>query len=653
MNKRLLFSTLVMCCVVPLSASMIADLGTLEVNDSSYAVKGRVHENGSMFKYIVTPSKDTIELKEKRNIIADSIRAKYRNLGLRLYGRLQPAPDTTQFSVIIKFPPDSAMKQLLNRPLKPSRDTIWQMQRQLYSNRKAELEKTLGIKSLDTIPEASYPNRAVIGARLKKENIQCLDNLEWISQIALFDTSIVQIKPHMSTMYGGASSGGLGMSSFSSHGSGAQVGVIDPYTIDTNRVNSDLYDVPLVIRSGSRGASSVHGVSITALIRNSTGSTATFTKGGAYDVDSIFYAKILRGGDTVRIDSIINAYNWCIDRNVDVINSSFGVNRWYSPYYDTLANKVDWYYDAWSNEDYVLHVASSGNTGSGSDDWGDCMNNGYVGWDTAKCEECMKYSHNIIAVGNLEDATNYNYSVFSESSWKNGPLGDEAPHVVANGESIYLPWGANYTGTSLSSGAITAMAASIVSTKRLLSTYPEMLKSIIMLSAVGNPSVDSQRWPWSQYTDKKAGTGLPSALYAKRMANQCTFASRDGDTINAESYGACAISFLTSESDGDSVSLIFNLDTAVTCSLHMLLTWMSNPDHANLGATIPVDDVDLYVYKNGNFVAGSYSYYHSTEYLVFEHTSGSHEYRVKIHLYNRRSTSNYPIWGAFSWAVTN
>ena len=143
-----------------------------------------------------------------------------------------------------------------------------------------------------------------------------------------------------------------------------------------------MYDVPLRVRSGARGGYlGWHGADIVAMIRNSVGSTSTFTKGGAYSVDSIYYAKLADN-----IDSVQSAYQWCINQGAVIINASWGLTRWTSTYYDSMANKIDYYLDMYSSEDYILNVVSAGNNGPDGSDYIQCVGAGNPGWDTSTCQ---------------------------------------------------------------------------------------------------------------------------------------------------------------------------------------------------------------------------------------------------------------------------
>ena len=128
-----------------------------------------------------------------------------------------------------------------------------------------------------------------------------------------------------------------------------------------------------------------------------------------------------------------------------------------------MANKIDYYLDMYSSEDYILNVVSAGNNGPDGSDYIQCVGAGNPGWDTSTCQRVNKYGHNILMVGNINDASNSNYSIAGTQSWKNGPTNDEAPHVVANGESVTLPWSETRSGTSFSAPAIASFAASLIS----------------------------------------------------------------------------------------------------------------------------------------------------------------------------------------------
>ena len=652
MNNTLVFQLVLVFLSTQSFSQKIA--GRIELEGQVHPVYADFKEGKEVkFKYIVDQNGKKVDIRTVSKNSVNQIRKTYGKFGLRLFNLLQNSSEWTEFDVFIKFAPDQKLKKLLDSPPKPSLSHVRQIRTGLFYSGIEEIKTTLGISDLPVDLESSNPSRATLALRLTKDQLQKLKTAQWISSISLIETGSVYLTSDMSGAYGNSSGGGLGMSAFTSHGTNVNIGVIDPNVIDTLRLNNYLYDIPLTVRSGSRGgATGYHGANTVAIIRNSIGSTGTFTKGGAYSVNSINYAKIPRNQDgSVSIDSILSVYEWCIDRGVSVINSSWGIQRWISSFADSLANKVDYYLDSWTSDDWVLQVVSAGNSGSGASEYFSCINSGNPDWNSSNCQRVMKYGHNILAVGNMNDATNYNYSIASSSSWVDGLTYDEVPHVVANGQSVILPWSESVSGTSYSAAEITSFAASLISTRYNLSYYPEMTKAIIMLSAVANPSIDASRWS-GYIDDQKAGMGLPDASYGARMASGATFSSfSNHDTLNMGSFGALDYQFNSSKTSGDSVVVFLRIDTTA-CTLHFLNTWISNPDHAAVGGVISADDLDTYIYENGVFMGGSYSSTNTAEYISFNHSGGVKVYRLVVFLYSRVSTSSHSIWGSCAWSPT-
>ena len=146
--------------------------------------------------------------------------------------------------------------------------------------------------------------------------------------------------------------------------------------------------------------------------------------------------------------------------------------------------------------------------------------------------------------------------------------------------------------------------------------------------------------------------GLPSALYGKKMASCVKLNYSSGDTLTVSPFGVFNFYFHSYSTDGDTACYYLKIDTTA-CTIHFLSTWMSNPDHANLGGTIPSDDIDMVIYRDGYMQDGGFSSNHTTEYATVSHGGGLRVYKIKMNLYSRVSTDNHQIFGAVAWAVTN
>lgn len=164
-------------------------------------------------------------------------------------------------------------------------------------------------------------------------------------------------------------------------------------------------------------------------------------------------------------------------KGCDVINCSFGVTV-YKSY-----SSVDQYFDMMSYNDAVTFVCSSGNTNTKTN-----VNDRDV---TSPAK-----AFNVITVGNVNTSTGAGtYSMHPSSSYdqRDELYHPNKPDIVASGTNIYTVNDSGNgiqnigVGTSYSAPFVTGIVARLMEKYRIFIGKPEIVKSIVMLSA--NPDV--------------------------------------------------------------------------------------------------------------------------------------------------------------------
>ncbi len=599
-------------------------------------------------KFFVTPDGDTLDARAYTAQKAAEKRQRYGKLGLRLHHALTAANtgDSLDVLVFVTEPKTALNQALVNKKEAFASSTINNLQ--ASESALSAIRSRLG---RDTLPElAKHTNLATrkIGLRLTPRQIRELNDIANISSIAAIDDTPLRATPCMNHAFGPASRGGVGLCSLNTFGRNRTVALIEPGSIDTTLVNQHMWDVPLAWSFGSAGdgghPSDTHAVYVAAILRNSRGSTSSFTKGGAYELDSMLYST----AGTV-LSTFIATLNWTSNNGARITNNSWVSARYYDSATCHVANRIDWLIDQQAHEEYILHVVGVGNQGIGADMYNECVNGSDPAWDSSNCQRCLHWGHNMIAVGSIDNCTGGNYVVSDFAAWKDGPTNDEVPHVVAIGDSIHWPWSSvpewNPTeGTSFSTPIITALAADLCDIDGMLAWYPEVLKSVILASASLNP-VDGE---WDLTNDKKAGAGLPAAYAAGAAAD--SFHRNPGGVTFAGENGCLNWAFPSSAQSGDSLFFALIIDDPDSFSLNFYTSWMSHPDHVSQGDTITIDDIDMHLKRDNNVeFDGSTSWHNTTEAASMTHPAGQHAYYITLRLYARRSTSNHNIYGGLCW----
>jgi hypothetical protein len=431
-----------------LAAAGVVSSQQFTLNDIPYTavietatVKGQF----SLTKYALSSSGARVDINAILRGELATARAKYGNLHTHLYDLLSSARDTDTFRVAF-FPAAPS-----SRPHLPAtREALLP-----FDLMEQSILYTLGTRNITYDNSRTNRQIGILCAYLSKADILQLAHLPTISAALLLDETPLPISPLMSTVYGAPVYGGVSISNFSAAGANASVAVLEPGRLDTNQVRSYMSTVPLTIRAGSRSNggnfNDSHSVYVSSLIRNSRGDFYANTIGGAPYLQNMYFSTI---GPS--ITSFLGAYYWAVDTSgVHVVNNSWQTNRWQSSTSDTAASVIDWLMDWFANNRGVLSIVAAGNGGystSGTSPYQQCIANSYnpTIWNATTCERCMHWGHNVLQVGSINDATNYQYVISSFTSWKNPPTNDEVPHVSINGAGVNFPWtgGGSFNGGS-------------------------------------------------------------------------------------------------------------------------------------------------------------------------------------------------------------
>lgn len=236
-------------------------------------------------------------------------------------------------------------------------------------------------------------------------------------------------------------------------------------------------------------------------------------------------------------------------------------------------------------------------------------------------------AYNVIAVGNFSDANTWSVpSGWNDDSMaSNTCYGDPSslhgdrykPDVAAPGVQIRTTSGsgngmATVSGTSFSAPHVAAVAALMINKNGSLATMPEVVKAIIMASAIHKPiSGDSVELSPAFY--EMSGAGGVDAERALFLVGQSTWS---GQQMLQSSFG----------SDG---CKNYNYYTTAQQKVRVALAWAARGDYANYQFQ-PGTDLDLYVYgPSGNLVAASGTMDNTDEVLEFT-APQSGTYRVCV-----------------------
>ncbi len=308
--------------------------------------------------------------------------------------------------------------------------------------------------------------------------------------------------------------------------------------------------------------------------------------------------------------------------NAAVINNSWYWDSSNSATFWEADRRLDYYVRY--NYDFV--AVAAGNFGNG------CGGN----YSTYVVSPAKGY--NVMSVGNYEDVNNINWSddYMDSCSSFGDPANDSTgvthakPEVAAIGASINstLPnasdplVGGVGSGTSYASPMVTSLAADIMQAQPGLSDEPEVIRSLIMATALHNVEGGARQ----SDKDGVGGVDFTAALTAAERGDY-TDTGIDGTTVFPLSNSVYAYK-------GERVRVVIN--------------WLSNPVGGYTSDPLPVDlDLDVYRSDGTTLVASSSS--GSNNYEIVDFIAPATEtYQIKITKFGSYTGSN--TWlGTAKW----
>jgi hypothetical protein len=266
------------------------------------------------------------------------------------------------------------------------------------------------------------------------------------------------------------------------------------------------------------------------------------------------------------------------------------------------------------------------------------------------CQAVSFWNRNSIIVGSLTDGN----TLSPFSSFRDGVFGtseDEAPHIVAKGDNIVLPWftGTQFLqGTSFAAPTISAMVANLISYQNNLERNPEVIRAILMGSANKKSAWggDPGKWPSNSSLDFKAGAGLPDGDLAKQFADNLLEDATTSGSVNNVVNDPSVFRFVFLPTDADGATITRTVTSSSTY-LEVWVTWIGDPRNHTLGrSAYDPDDIDLTVtVPSQSLQLNSFSAFNSTEQVSAGFASPV-SYTITITLRSRESNPTSNIFGA-------
>lgn len=336
---------------------------------------------------------------------------------------------------------------------------------------------------------------------------------------------------------------------------------------------------------------------------------------------------IARGATLLSVELSGSPYSevdWMLDRDVNVVNMSFG-----SDHNGSYNLPYDAYYDYITRTYFVTFVAASGN-------W--TLDN------TALDVFSPATAYNVIAVGSTED-----FETMSWFSSENVSFDIHKPNVVAPGENIGVGTIPDDDGTSFAAPHVTGIIALMMDRRSYLKTHPELVNAI--LTANADP-IDFR----PNYSDYAYGgcTSTGCKGYENSFGAGEVRIDDSIDNIYKSSY-------FTIDDNSDYkdnvkiISVYLNAGDELTVSLFWLRNIIDTP---SLGLVPePVLDLDLKLYNpSGSYVYGSSSSSYNNEILTYFATQSGY-YSIRVYQYGSFDEGGFlnpgdiDVYGAVAYKI--
>ncbi len=311
--------------------------------------------------------------------------------------------------------------------------------------------------------------------------------------------------------------------------------------------------------------------------------------------------------DPLMESRIIGASDWAINESANILTNSWGNAT------NGTMSGIDKYFDLVVREKRKTVTVAAGNYYTGE----------------SRHIQSPGLGYNIITVGGFEDKGDSDWSndvIWNDSNYidPSSPYGDrEKPEVASvaihktNPNTTYIttldiaePWISDDTqagGTSFATPAVAAEAALLMQADNSLKTKPEVIKAIIMASAVHNIEGDSR------LSDKDGAGGIDiSNAYETRTA---------ASSMNASAYPQH-----------------FNFSATAGQKIRVVIAWDSHPDNNSPPVSDELQsDLNLVVYSPSDAVVGSPSSSFDNSYEIVEFTAtetGTYDAQVQARTYS-------------------
>ena len=295
-------------------------------------------------------------------------------------------------------------------------------------------------------------------------------------------------------------------------------------------------------------------------------------------------------------------FDWMLDRDVNVVNMSFGDAGTSGNYSGNAA-----YLDYIVRNYWVSIVKSAGNTGS------DITSPGT--------------GYNVITVGALSN----NSAIRTSSAWEENFIISK-PNLVAPGTSISAGSAGPSSGTSFAAPHVTGTIALLMDRSLTLKAHPELIIAILQASADSSNLNSTYNDYDSSGLEEKVGAGMlrvDNAVDGAYRRSYTTLTNNDKYKTNIKEINV----YLNSGDD-----------------FQASLVWLKNIIYLNGNPTpIASTDLDLRLFNpSGNLVASSNSTDYNQEFIRFTVNSDGY-YTLKVYQYGTYENLSTEYIGIAYW----